>query len=637
MLAIASGVLGASPASAIAVPQLSWSPPARVDSGQTPSAISCPSTELCVLVDQAGRRITSADPLAAEPSWQPPVSIDPGHGLTSVSCASVRTCVAVDDSGAALSSTEPTGSASAWQRLEIDGSTPLRGVSCPSTSLCVAVDDSGNALRSTDPTAKNPTWTTTPISSSALQSVSCATESLCVAVNSGGHALASTNPTAEHPTWTTTPISSSALQSVSCATESLCVAIDSNGLALASADAGAREPAQEPTWNQTEIDLGGVPSSLWCASSGLCLTVDHQGQALASANPTAALPNWARSSVASGVALTGVYCLAVGLCEAIDANGEVLRGLLPAPSAATQSASEIAAGTERITAAVDPNDTTLSGCRFEYGLGGAYELSVPCAAEPSATGGPQTVTANISNLAAASTYQYRIVASNAAGTTIGTGFTFTTAQVVSVPNPNPSIVGVPGVGERLRCLTGLPSNTTAKITYTWLHDASVIAGANSSSYQVRKSDARHHLQCRVTASNAAGKATASSPFVAVPAQGVIAAVGETSVGKVQVSASRVRVPVNCSSRAPSGCTILLRLSLRQRARSGHLVSVSVASLSAHLKQSQRSTLSLSLNTTGKRLLAHAHRLTVRLAVIGTVIGALKATLKTQTLTLRRSH
>jgi len=49
-------VLGvaAAPASAVAAPSLSWSPPASFDSGGAPSAVSCPSESLCVAVDEAG-------------------------------------------------------------------------------------------------------------------------------------------------------------------------------------------------------------------------------------------------------------------------------------------------------------------------------------------------------------------------------------------------------------------------------------------------------------------------------------------------------------------------------------------------------------------------------------------------------
>jgi hypothetical protein len=65
------------------------------------------------------------------------------HG---VSCPSSGLCVAVDDNGNVVVSSNPTGGAAAWTVTNIDGNNSLRGVSCPSIDLCFAVDGIGNVV-----------------------------------------------------------------------------------------------------------------------------------------------------------------------------------------------------------------------------------------------------------------------------------------------------------------------------------------------------------------------------------------------------------------------------------------------------------------------------------------------------------
>jgi hypothetical protein len=535
------------PASAQAASPLTWSAPVSVDPGQTPSAIACPSTGLCVAVDRAGQVLHTSDPTAPSPAWSKPAGIDPGHTPASLACAPTGLCVTVDESGEQLTSTDPRGGAGTWQGTSIDGTTGLTGVSCPSAALCVAVDQAGNALTSTNPGASNPTWTTRAIDAgNRLQAISCPTESLCVAVDAAGNALASDNPAAASPSWRTRAIhpASQPLIAISCASGEVCVAIDGAGNALASGNPGA----STPTWSSTEIDLTGAPASVSCTTSGLCVVLDDNGDALASDNPTAAVPIWSRSTADPGAPMAGVSCL-TGLCVAIDTVGRVVRAFIPPP--------------------------------------------------PSPTPAP--------------------------------------AVVVSIVRPHPSIAGVPGVGERLRCVSGVPSEAPATLTYVWVRDATVIVGATTSSYLVKAADAKHHLQCRVTATNAAGSATAGSAFVAIPAGGVLAAVGETTVGKMRASAVAViGVPLSCSSRAPRGCTVALRVTTTRK-RSGkpaRRVTLTIATATVHLEQGQRRTISLKLGAIGRRLLAREHRLTVKVSVSGTVIGAVKARLATATLVLR---
>ncbi len=639
-LILAAGALA--PAVAQAAAPLSWSKPVSVDPGQTPSAIACPSENLCVAVDRGGQVLrTTSPPASPNPTWQAPHAIDPGHALTALACAPAvpaSLCVAGDESGGVVVSTDPEAGAGGWRRTSID-SQALTGVACPSAKLCIAVDQAGSALASIDPGASDAEWTATDIDAGhQLRAVSCPSESLCVAVDDAGRVLTSTDPGAASPSWKTRAIDAiGELVAVSCASTQLCVAVDGAGNALASPD----PEASAPTWSSTPVPFMSVPTSISCASSGLCVSVDEGGSALASDDPASGLPAWSESSADPGMAITSVACVPDGVCMAIDGAGAFVRATVAAPLAITGSASEITPSEATLVGTVNPQDAVLGlgQCTFEYGPTAGYGLTAACSSQPSAVGGQQTVQARVSTLSAASTYHFRIVAANAGGQATGADGTFTTAPAVSVVRPSPYILGVPANGVRLYCQPGTSGSAT--LTYAWIRDATVVASATSSTYVVSGADAQHHLQCRVTATNAAGSATASSGFVAVPAMGVLAATGETNVGKVSASATAIAIPLTCSAQAPAGCAISVHVTTRQARTSGkgkqarHVtVTVTLAGATAHLKRGERRTLTLPLSAAGRRLLVRAHRLTATVSVTGTVIGELKATLANLVLTLR---
>jgi hypothetical protein len=397
------------------------------------------------------------------------------------------------------------------------------------------------------------------------------------------------------------------------------VAVDGSGNALASADPSS----PGATWSSTPI-AGGALGAVSCASSGLCVAVDEHGAAYASDNPTATVPAWSASSADSGAKLTGISCLPGGLCAAVDALGRSLSGRVPPPEVFTSPPAEVSDIAATLSGVVNPRDAALGACTFEYGSSVAYGASVPCASGPSPGGGAQIVTAAIAGLQPNTSYHYRLLASSLSGGNAGTDQTFTTAvsALVARVSPHPSIHGTPAVGSRLSCSSGVPSGA-ARLTFAWLRDLIPIPRASSSSYTVAGADAGHHLQCEVTASNAGGTVTARSAFVTIPVQGVVAAAGETVVGKARFGKGGVRVPIRCSSQASSGCRIVIRLSALTRA---HAV---LGSARVRLARGQHRTVFVPLNPTGRRLVAHAHHPAASLTVTGTVIGVIEAILSQQ--------
>src|SRR5207248_1711484 len=86
-----------------------------------------------------------------------------------------------------------------------------------------------------------------------------------------------------------------------------------------------------------------------------------------------------------------------------------------------------------LNATVNPNGGAVSNCHFEYGSSSAYGTSLPCAALPGSGTSAVAVSAQLQGLTANSTYHFRIVATNAGGTSAGADQTLST-----LPNP-PSV------------------------------------------------------------------------------------------------------------------------------------------------------------------------------------------------------
>jgi hypothetical protein len=303
---------------------------------------------------------------------------------------------------------------------------------------------------------------------------------------------------------------------------------------------------------------------------------------------------------------------------------------------------------------VDTNDALLSSCRLEYGTSEAYGQSAPCPALGPGSAA-QPVGFFLTGLAPNVTYDYRLVAVSASGEARTANTTFKTPAPPLV-QPHPSIGGIPAPGQRLTCKSGVSGSgaSSATLSYAWLRDTKGISGASGSTYVVASADVTHHLQCRVTATNAGGSASATSAFVTVPAGG-LGAISETQVGTPRVAGRTVSVPLTCSSQAAGSCTIALRLTVVETLRGSRVIAVaarrtarlartaptrrtshktvSVGAVTAHVPAGQRRTVTVALNTTGRRLLASLHKLTAKLAVSGTVVGAISAQLRSATVTL----
>jgi Alpha galactosidase A/Alpha galactosidase C-terminal beta sandwich domain len=640
-LGMLAGLATLGAGSAAAAPRLSWTALSPFDLGHVPSAVSCASEALCVAVDHEGDALTTADPTAASPSWSG-LHIS-ASALNAVSCAPEGLCVGVDATGDAF--VRPAGSSS-WLSRVVDSANSLTGVSCPQAGLCVAVDAAGRVLATTSP-ASGP-WPGASVDAEhpALKGVSCASPALCVAVDASGDVLTSSNPTGGSSAWLLHKITSEELVGVSCSPAGVCVAVDAGGDTFATANAAGG------SWFSTAIDAERF-DAVSCASSGLCVAVDARGEALASDEPAAAVPAWAATRPSSEP-LAGVSCLPGGGCLAVSSGGRSLLARVPAPFTVTLGPTQVAAAGAGAAGTVNPEDATLGSCRFEYGTSAAYGQSVPCALLPTATGGNQSVSAQLEGLSPNTTYHYRVVASSPSGSTQGSDLAFTTALSSSVPvaQPHPSITGTPAIGQRLSCHANTsPSGVAAQLSYAWVLDLIPIPGASGSTYQLRGRDGGHHLQCQVTALDGGGSATAKSAFVTIPMGGVPVSVGETLLGRAHGSGYRVTLPVTCSAQAPEGCRLSLRLTVVEtlqgkrvialgarlpraaRASLRHLT-VTLARANTAVPRGAQRSITLTLTDAAKRILSARRHFEAALQVSGTVIGVIEGQLGSQTVALK---
>ncbi len=103
------------------------------------------------------------------------------------------------------------------------------------------------------------------------------------------------------------------------------------------------------------------------------------------------------------------------------------------PTVLTGSASGITQTTATVAGTVNPNGSNVTACHIDYGTSTAYGSSVACAPSPGSGTSAVNVSGSLSGLTAGTTYHYRVLATNAGGTTPGGDETFATQSVVPAP------------------------------------------------------------------------------------------------------------------------------------------------------------------------------------------------------------
>jgi hypothetical protein len=86
---------------------------------------------------------------------------------------------------------------------------------------------------------------------------------------------------------------------------------------------------------------------------------------------------------------------------------------------------------------------------------------------------------------------------------------------------SPSISGTPTPGHKLTCSDGGWSGSPTSFSYQWNRNGRPIAGATGSTYTVQIADEAQSLSCTVTAANAFGSSSRTSPAVLVALPGTL--------------------------------------------------------------------------------------------------------------------
>ncbi len=96
------------------------------------------------------------------------------------------------------------------------------------------------------------------------------------------------------------------------------------------------------------------------------------------------------------------------------------------PTVESEAAGSVTRSSAGLNAKVNPNGVQVSDCHFEYGTSSSYGSSIPCSSSPGSGTTPEAASAVVTGLSAQSTYHFRIVATNAGGTSYGSDETFAT-------------------------------------------------------------------------------------------------------------------------------------------------------------------------------------------------------------------
>ena len=351
-----------------------------VDAGKPLTGVACASASLCVVADQVGNVISSTNPTGAHRAWAAPAPVAsddecsirrtcvrglvPGaypQANPTLACPSSSLCVMVDQFGVVMTSTDPASAAAArtpfkadpsravssWQQAAVDGASAIQSLSCTSGSLCIGLDDGAHVLSSRNAASGKGTWKKTHLASldeEVSTSLSCTAGPLCAIFStqygcgvycySSGQVISSTNPTGPVSAWTAVGIGdpfgdsgSHLLVAGSCPSRSLCVTLDSSGNILTSTNPTG--PAS--VWHTTAIGLG-MPSDISCPTTTFCAAVATGLDIATSAKPTGGPGSWHLRSLSQGSAPSSpptISCPTSALC-AIVSGKTVLTSTDPA-------------------------------------------------------------------------------------------------------------------------------------------------------------------------------------------------------------------------------------------------------------------------------------------------------------------
>jgi hypothetical protein len=318
-----------------------------------PMSPRCRSLTFCLLALVAcgllpGR--AAAAPRVAPLHWSTPAQVDSQQPfaepavLSDVACPTSGLCVAVDDRGNALTTTDPATVPATWTAQQVTA-TGLNQVVCNGTSLCAATGQGGVVAVTTDPAAPAPQWTTTSLPGGISARLQCPTSTQCLAVGVTGQTFVMTLGADGQPAWVpgakiaVADDPRTGLSDVSCPSSSLCLALGVAGDTYASTD--PLDPQAQ--WAVTRQAFGPCsgcaqdradsPARITCPAASLCLVPgDVQDPAKESNDPASSAPTWTSLDAAHSNDITALRCSSTTLCFGanLDDQQEAINPSAPA-------------------------------------------------------------------------------------------------------------------------------------------------------------------------------------------------------------------------------------------------------------------------------------------------------------------
>jgi phosphodiesterase/alkaline phosphatase D-like protein len=243
-----------------------------------------------------------------------------------------------------------------------------------------------------------------------------------------------------------------------------------------------------------------------------------------------------------------------------------------APTATTNAASPVGATTATLKGTVNANGASTT-VTFQYGLTTAYGTTVTAAQNP-VTGSTNTaVSRAITGLTNSITYHYRVVATNAGGTTYGADMTFTTGAIAPTATTN----AASGIGTTSATLNGTVNANNSSTTVTFEYGLttaynrtvtavqSPVTGSTNTAVNAAVSDllpnTTYHY--RVAAVNAGGTiygadmtfTTLAAPTVLTTAASSVTTTGATLNGTVNANGSSTTVTFEYGTTTAYGTTV----------------------------------------------------------------------------------
>jgi hypothetical protein len=255
-----------------------------------------------------------------------------------------------------------------------------------------------------------------------------------------------------------------------------------------------------------------------------------------------------------------------------------------APLVVTDPGSGVTGHGVSLQGTLNPDQTTVTSCMFQYGTTTAYGNEIPCSSFSATGTASQSVTAILTGLEEGVTYHYRFAASNSVDTSYGADETFTpkapagggettTTPTTTTTTTNPTTtVAAPQVSPALACTTAQVAliNVVQKGSRVLINGAArlVLAGKSVSI----KLLGTHKTVATATIA-ADGTFSASAPLPPAKIRDTNLARYEASVGSLQSLALKLDRRMYMSSATLSGAHVLLSGNVTGSFKAGTVVKI----------------------------------------------------------------